>query len=104
MNAAAWSIAIFAHNEEANIIACLDAVLNQTGSENSRIFVLVNGSRDGTEKIVCEYAQSHANVLPVKIALADKANAWNEYIHNSPHPHPHISLLMAIPSPCPAPW
>lgn len=77
-----WSAAIFAHNEADNIIACLDAVLGQRSADKNPIFVLINGSHDDTEKIVHDYVKVHQNVVPVKISVADKANAWNEYIHN----------------------
>jgi glycosyltransferase involved in cell wall biosynthesis len=77
-----WSAAIFAHNEADNIIACLDAVLGQRSADKNPIFVLINGSHDDTEKIVHDYVKVHSNVVPVKISVADKANAWNEYVHN----------------------
>jgi hypothetical protein len=34
-----------------------------------------------TEAIVKEYAERDAAVHPVVIALGDKANAWNVYVH-----------------------
>lgn len=93
MNPDSWSAAIFAHNEEANIIACLNAVLTQSDAEKNKIFVLINGSRDRTEHIVHDYAKFHSNVVPVKIVMADKANAWNEYIHNlAPPASVHIFI------------
>ncbi|MGB5743775.1 MAG: glycosyltransferase, partial [Sedimenticolaceae bacterium] len=50
-----------------------------------RIFVLVNGCNDATEVLVREYAASHESIVPVQLPLADKANAWNYYIHSIQH-------------------
>lgn len=82
MHVESWSVAIFAHNEQSNITACLDAVVSQAGIEHCPIFVLINGSRDDTEKVVRKYAAVYPNVRPITIELADKTNAWNQYIHH----------------------
>lgn len=76
-----WSATIFAHNEAATIVNCLDSVLSQEAAHSAQIFVLVNGSQDTTESLVNEYSAVHPNVTLVTLAIADKANAWNHYIH-----------------------
>ena len=81
-----WSTAIFAHNEAANIVGCLDAVREQRKNLPFPIFVLINGCRDRTEQRVRDYARTHANVRPVTIGIGDKANAWNEYVHRAADP------------------
>lgn len=75
------SVAIFAHNEASTIASTLDSVLLQDRADLLQIFVLVNGSQDATESIVREYSKSHSNVNLVILDLADKANAWNYYVH-----------------------
>lgn len=76
-----WSAAVFAHNEAANIVACLEAVIAQRPQAPFPVHVLVNGSTDSTGRKVREYAARRPQVLPVAIALGDKANAWNAYAH-----------------------
>jgi len=76
-----WSATIFAHNVARTIVACLDSVLSQLPGSGGRVFVLVNGSRDDTEKLVSRYADAHPDVTLVNLPLADKASAWNHYVH-----------------------
>ncbi len=76
-----WSVAIFAHNEARTITDCLDSVVSQDSESCGQIYVLVNGSQDATERIVSEYAITHSNVTLVRLQLADKASAWNHYVH-----------------------
>ena len=75
------AVAIFAHNEASTIANTLDSVLLQNREDLLQIFVLVNGSQDATESIVREYSKLHSNVNLVVLDLADKANAWNYYVH-----------------------
>jgi len=42
---------------------------------------LANGCSDDTERLVAGYAARHTPVHLVSIARADKANAWNDYVH-----------------------
>jgi len=76
-----WSAAVFAHNESANIVACLDAVIGQRPQARFPVYVLVNGSTDATARKVREFAAGHPQVMLVTINLGDKANAWNTYVH-----------------------
>lgn len=76
-----WSVAVFAHNEAANIVACLDAVIAQRPQSPFPVLVLINGSTDATARKVREFAARHPQVQPVTIDLGDKANAWNAYVH-----------------------
>lgn len=80
--ASSWSVAIFAHNVARTIIDCLDSVVQQSPEPAARIYVLVNGSRDATEQLVNDYSASNPNVTPIRLSLADKANAWNHYVHD----------------------
>lgn len=75
-----WPMAVFAHNEARNIIACLDS-LRAAASHPLDCYVLANACTDRTEALVREYGTNHANVHLVSIKLGDKANAWNTFVH-----------------------
>lgn len=77
-----WAIAIFAHNEAARIGAALRNITGAFGERNVEVFVLANGCTDSTVDKVCECAASIPNLWLVEIDLADKANAWNIYVHD----------------------
>ncbi len=58
-----------------------------------QVFVLVNGSKDATKGLVTEYSKLHFNVVSVDLPFADKANAWNHYIHTlSPNSSIHFFI------------
>jgi glycosyltransferase involved in cell wall biosynthesis len=75
-----WPVAVFAHNEERNILACLES-LKEASSHPLACYVLANACTDHTEALVAEHARSHPNVHLVSIQLGDKANAWNVFVH-----------------------
>jgi glycosyltransferase involved in cell wall biosynthesis len=74
---------VLAHNEAEHITACLDSLYAAEPQQPLEIFVLANGCTDDTEPIVLDYARKHSEVHLVSIALADKCNAWNVYIHET---------------------
>jgi glycosyltransferase involved in cell wall biosynthesis len=75
------SACIFAYNEEARIVAALEA-LDACGAEaRLRAHVIINGCTDGTERVVRAWRPRHIEVVPVVLARGDKANAWNHYVH-----------------------
>ncbi|MGB3407808.1 MAG: glycosyltransferase family 2 protein [Jannaschia sp.] len=75
------SIAVLAHNEEADIGRCLTSILGQDGfGPDDRVTVLENGSTDRTAEIVEGIAAGDPRVRLVRIALGDKANAWDVYV------------------------
>ena len=76
----AWPVAVFAHNEARNIVACLDSLRAAVG-DPAECYVLANACTDRTEALVREYSASHPGVHLVSIALGDKANAWNVFVH-----------------------
>ena len=80
-NQAIWPIMILAHNEADHIVACLDSLYSAEPDRQFRIFVMANGCTDNTEDIVKAYSVKHPDVELVSIAMADKCNAWNVYIH-----------------------
>ena len=75
-----WPVAVFAHNEARNIVACLDS-LQAAANHPLECFVLANACTDRTEGLVREYGASYPNVHLVSITLGDKANAWNVFVH-----------------------
>jgi len=93
----AWPVMILAHNEEKHIKACLDSLYAAEPDVTFNIFVMANGCNDSTEEIVHEYAKLHHGVNVVPIALGDKNNAWNVFIHEvapSRVPHSEIYFFM----------
>jgi glycosyltransferase involved in cell wall biosynthesis len=77
-----WPVAVFAHNEARNIIACLESLRAATSQSLAR-YVLANACSDRTEALVREYASRHPDVRLVSLALGDKANAWNAFVHEA---------------------
>jgi glycosyltransferase involved in cell wall biosynthesis len=92
-NTQSWPVAVFAHNEARNIIACLDS-LQGAARHPLECHVLANACSDHTEALVREYGASHPNVHLVSIALGDKANAWNVFVHEvAPRSAPHYFFI-----------
>ncbi len=88
-----WPVAVFAHNEARNIIACLDS-LQSAAAVPCECHVLANACTDETEALVREYSASHPNVHLLSIALGDKANAWNVFVHEiAPHDTTHCFFI-----------
>jgi glycosyltransferase involved in cell wall biosynthesis len=81
--AAAWPVMVLAHNEERHIRACLDSIFAADPERSFEVFVMANGCTDRTEDIVSEYGRERPEVKLVSIALGDKCNAWNVFIHES---------------------
>jgi glycosyltransferase involved in cell wall biosynthesis len=74
---------VLAHNEERHIERCLDSIFAADPELAFAVFVMANGCTDGTEDIVLKYAARRPEVHPVSIALGDKCNAWNVFIHET---------------------
>lgn len=80
--ASRWPVMVLAHNEEKRIASCLESVLSSDHSAKLDIYVMANGCTDATEAIVAEIASSNPAVHLVSIALGDKCNAWNVFVHD----------------------
>jgi len=80
---APWPVMVLAHNEEHHIAACMDSILASEADGAFDIFVMANGCTDQTEALVHEYSRDHPRVTLVSIALGDKCNAWNVFIHET---------------------
>jgi Glycosyl transferase family 2 len=76
-----WSLAVFAHNESGRIGAALHSIVRAAAGMDVEVWVLANGCTDATSDEV----RACATVLPdlwlAEIDVADKANAWNVYVH-----------------------
>ncbi len=76
-----WSLAVFAHNESGRIGAALQSIVQAAAGVEVEVWVLANGCTDATSYEV----RACATVLPdlwlAEIDVADKANAWNVYVH-----------------------
>ena len=75
-------IAVFAHNEERKIVACLESLYAGGLERDFRAYVLANGCTDATAAVVREYAATRPEIQLVEISLGDKANAWNVYVRD----------------------
>ena len=74
-------VAIFAHNEARSILRCLRSFADGATGVDFHLYVLCNGNTDGTNAIVAAYAKNNTNVSLIDIAVGDKSNAWNVYVH-----------------------
>jgi glycosyltransferase involved in cell wall biosynthesis len=81
--AANWAVMVLAHNEDRHIANCLDSIFKADPGCRFEVFVMANGCTDRTEEVVCEYGRSRPEVHLVSIALGDKCNAWNVFIHET---------------------
>lgn len=84
---APWPVMVLAHNEEAKIVACLNSIFEAESNQALEVYVMANGCSDRTEDIVREYARTRPEVRLVSIALGDKCNAWNVFIHDTVPAH-----------------
>ena len=80
-------VMVLAHNEERHIRACLDSIFAADSGCSFEVYVMANGCTDATEQIVRAYAVNRPEVRLVSIALGDKCNAWNVFIHETVPAH-----------------
>jgi glycosyltransferase involved in cell wall biosynthesis len=76
-----WSLALFAHNEGRHIRVALESVVRAAGDNDVEVWVLANGCTDSTSDAVRACADLLPSLWLVEIDVADKANAWNVYVH-----------------------
>jgi len=76
-----YSVAIFAYNTCSVIESCINSVLLSSQDHDASIYVLANGCSDSTEAVVKTLQKQHTNLHLASIPLADKANAWNYFVH-----------------------
>jgi glycosyltransferase involved in cell wall biosynthesis len=73
---------VFAHDEAESIVACLDSIYRGEPPRPFEIHVLANGCSDATEALVATHARERPEISLHVIALGDKSNAWNTYVHD----------------------
>lgn len=76
-----WSVCIFAHNEERRLPRCLAALDGAAAGGDYVVHVLENGSTDMTACAARAFAAADPRIRVHQLAVANKANAWNDYIH-----------------------
>jgi len=87
------SICIFAHNEERLLPCCVGALDGAADGADFEAHILVNGSSDGTAAIAKTLVSADPRLTAHERNVADKANAWNDYVHRIANPsHTHIFL------------
>ncbi|MEC3950007.1 glycosyltransferase family 2 protein [Sphingobium sp. HWE2-09] len=74
------AVAIFAHQEERRIGACLASLPLDRADTN--FHVLVNGTTDATVARAREAAGGRANVIVHDIAAGGKSRTWNHMVHD----------------------
>ncbi|MBD1390565.1 glycosyltransferase family 2 protein [Neiella sp. HB171785] len=79
---AQYNVCMFAHNEEDNIKTSIMSVLEQTSEALNTFYLIANGCSDDTVAIANQIKQqSFAKMQVVELAIGDKCNAWNHYMH-----------------------
>lgn len=75
---------MFAYNESKNIQSSIQSVLKNADNQLIKFTVLVNGSTDSTAKIVKQLISDGTSkkLTLVELAIGDKCNAWNTYVHS----------------------
>ena len=85
------SVCVFAHNEERHIARCLESVPSVVGTAPVRVHVLANGCTDRT--VDAATAAARCGVVVLDLAIGDKANAWNAYVHeHAPDASHHVFI------------
>lgn len=72
--------AIFAHQEERRIDACLASL--PLDRADIAFHVLVNGSTDGTAARAREATSGRPNVIVHELAAGGKSRTWNHFVHH----------------------
>lgn len=74
---------MFAYNEQDNIAQCLTNVFNNVDERLQHIYLLANGCSDNTVAVAQEVKKNlgFTQLQVVEIAIGDKCNAWNHYVH-----------------------
>ncbi len=75
-------IAVFAYNNAKTIQAALKSIVAATDHRDVSIYVLANGCTDTTIDKVRACSELMPNLWLVEIPEADKASAWNIFIHD----------------------
>lgn len=74
---------MFAYNEADNLAQSLTNMHNNIDERVQNVYLLANGCTDNTVKVAQQLKEelSFTQLEIVEIALGDKCNAWNHYVH-----------------------
>src|SRR5688572_17008236 len=78
-----YPVMVPAHNDERHLKRCLGSIFAADADLPFAVFVMANGCTDRTEEIVAKYAEQRPEVHLISIALGDKCNAWNVFVHET---------------------
>jgi glycosyltransferase involved in cell wall biosynthesis len=79
----AFKVMVLAHNEAEQIQSCLDSIRSAAPDRKVIAYVMANGCTDNTEEVVRDYSTKNGGVVLVSIAMPDKCNAWNVFVHDT---------------------
>ena len=74
------SICIFAHNEERRLPDCIGALDRAANGQAYQGHILLNGCTDQTGAVAKSLAAIDQRLTVHELPIADKANAWNDYV------------------------
>ncbi len=81
-----WSIAVFTRTEGPALRNFLASLRAAAGLHPFRVTVLANGCNSADEQAIRLLANEFEHVRVAMLAIGDKANAWNHYVHDlAPH-------------------
>ncbi|MEM9616408.1 MAG: glycosyltransferase [Pseudomonadota bacterium] len=87
------SVCIFAHNEERCLPECIGALDAAAGDEPYEVHLMVNGCTDNTARVARSLGAADQRITIQELPVADKANAWNDYVHRiAPQANAHIFI------------
>lgn len=76
-----YSVAVFAYNIASTLEKCVESLLHERAHDNFNLYILANGCTDNTIAIATQLQKKHPTIQLVNLNIADKANAWNVYVH-----------------------
>ena len=91
-----YSVAVFAYNEALKLAGTIKSIQAASQGTQCEIVILANGCRDETVTVAQELTACYSNVHVVEIDQADKANAWNHYVHEISVRHPFCDAHLHV--------
>jgi glycosyltransferase involved in cell wall biosynthesis len=78
-----YNIAMFAYNEERNIVKSIENVYANIDDNLGTFFLLANGCTDNTVAVAEQIKQNLGfdKLRVIDIEIGDKCNAWNHYVY-----------------------
>ena len=79
-----WSAAVFSSRESTDVLLATVRALRKCGGASLRVDVLINGQRGLADDFLVAARREPLGLADVRVwftPYADKAHAWNEYVH-----------------------